>query len=414
MVKATQATQEKATKPVLDAAEVDVLRQLEALDYDSGSYYDDAVSLLSECMTQYAAAHGMELLMQPWAPSGSTTGIEITDFFVATPGGGNGTMVMQRFERLANAAFQGIYLRPSSDRNREFYARFGFTKDRRNHGFMFRPCAMDDEDFEEHFLGPQRSQVAKPDSWLCQTWAVNEQKEPIQVYRGQHGSAPVQPNAAGLQTILASITFTSDPAVASTYAMQPNNWRLTPVAPCVLPAYLDIRKPVFWLKDDPFVDFSVLSLALGADASLRFARKFSDHVENTNFWANELSPLFKSVDDFLNKHPERVNELYVQAWALLDDFSFVQTAREAGFDGAMSLGSGESAMVAEYRIFNPDQYKPALQWRAAVEKRIDLLEQFHRENQEAEASAAELEFQSNRLFFEVDSTFDTENCMQQG
>lgn len=253
---------------------------------------------------------------------------------------------------------------------------------------------------------PGGGNVAQPDSWLCQTWVVNEQKEPIQVYRGQHGSTPMQPDAVGLQSTLASITFTSDPSVASTYAMQPNDWRLIPIAPCVLLAYLDIRNPVFWLEDDPFVDFSVLSFALGADASLRFARKFSAHVEDTNLWAEDLSPLFKSVDDFLNKYPERVGELCVQAWVLLDDFEFVQTAKDAGFDGAMSLGSGESATIDEYRIFDAAQYKPAAQWHAAVDKRIDLLEQFYRENQEASVFAEEEEFQKNRLFLEEDSAFE--------
>lgn len=231
------------------------------------------------------------------------------------------------------------------------------------------------------------------DKWLSLSWVVNDQKEPLQVYRGQHGGTSHDPAAVRLQSALASITFTPNPAVASTYAMKPNDWRLAPIAPCVIPAYLDIRQPIFWLEDDPFVDFSELSLALGADTALRFARKFSSHVEDTNMWADELSSLFNSVDDFLNKHPERVNELYVQAWVLLDDFAFVQVAKDAGFDGAMSLGSGASALIAEYRIFDTAQYKPAVEWQAAVDKRVDLLTQSHRENMEAKQAAFEDDLQ---------------------
>lgn len=384
------------TKTGVDAVEADVLRQIETLDYDSDSYYDDVISLISQSMTKYAAEQDVDLLLQPWAPFDSTLGIEITDFFAATPGGGKGTLVMQRMARLADVAMQAIYLRPSSGRNREFYARFGFTEDRKNYGFLVRFPTWNDEDLDEavsELAERIRQPTPPPEPWLSLSWAVNDQKEPLRVYRGQHGGTSHDSSAVGLQSTLASITFTPDPAVASTYAMRPNDWRLAPVAPRVIPAYLDIRQPIFWLEDEPFVDFSMLSFALGADTALRFARKFSSHVEDTNLWADELSPLFKSVDDFLNNHPERVNELYVQAWVLLDDFAFVQAAKDAGYDGAMSLGSGESALIAEYRIFDVAQYKPAAEWQTAVDKRVDLLAQFHRENEEAEQAAFEDDLQ---------------------
>ena len=210
------------------------------------------------------------------------------------------------------------------------------------------------------------SMPEQPD-WMSSTHVVNQQREPLVVFRGQHGQCNGQ-----LQCLLASITFTADAAIASLYAESPNDPKALAANPFVTPAYLDISNPLFVQNDDPFVDASLLIDKLGRMTAEKYIRKYASRVEHSNFWETEIQPLFKNVDDFLNNHPERLGELFLEGWVLLDDFDFVQRALDAGFDGAISLGSGESAMSLEYRVFKAEQAKPAFEWQLRVQQYVEL------------------------------------------
>lgn len=192
--------------------------------------------------------------------------------------------------------------------------------------------------------------------WFGKSKVVDENGRPAVVYRGEHGAT----TDGDLQTILGTYTFTNDPAVASTYAQTPNDLRMRADQPRVLPAYLKIENPIFNNADDPFVDFSEISQKLGREEAIRFAKKYADRIEGTGNWEENFADDFESVDDLLSQKPSAVDQLYVEAYPLLDDLTFVQAAKEAGFDGAINKGTGESMDAVEYRVFNKTQIKSAI------------------------------------------------------
>lgn len=143
----------RAWQTILDGANA-----IESLDRDSIDFYAVAARKIIQTVENYAPSVGVRAVIQPWAPSGSVLGVEITDLFADTPGAGAGTLVMNAAAELADSASLPIYLRPSSARNREFYARFGFVSDKRNYGFLARLPMIeldDDGDIIRKYAGGQ-------------------------------------------------------------------------------------------------------------------------------------------------------------------------------------------------------------------------------------------------------------------
>jgi N12 class adenine-specific DNA methylase len=193
--------------------------------------------------------------------------------------------------------------------------------------------------------------------WFGDSKVVDDQGKPLVVYRGEHGNGDGQP-----RTTLASYTFVDDAKVASTYAMSPNDTRnfLSAESPKVIPAFLSIQKPIIENRDDPFVEFSDLAQKLGRDTAIKFARKHADWIQNTSNWDENFAGEYDSVDALMDANPSAVSELYMDAYPLLDDFAFVGAAQDAGFDGAIHVGNGESMDAVEYRAFRPEQIKSAI------------------------------------------------------
>ena len=112
------------------------------------------VRCLADCVKAFAASHGVRAELQPWAPMGVVTGVELTDFYAEQPGAGQGSLVMRHFLELAQTLGVAVYLRPSGSRAREFYARAGFTSVNRRgaggaHGFVaWYPCCVDEDEDE--------------------------------------------------------------------------------------------------------------------------------------------------------------------------------------------------------------------------------------------------------------------------
>lgn len=182
------------------------------------------------------------------------------------------------------------------------------------------------------------------------TKVVDAAGKPLTVYRGEHGDAP----ADAFHSRLPSLSFGSKEA-ANTYAMEPNVHTDVAHSPRVTPAHLNIRNPVIHNEDDPFLDLSTLVPKFGEDFVRGLARQYSDHITNTNNWEENFHPHYESVDDLLTRDPHRLNELYMDAYPLLDDPGFVNAAKERGFDGAIHVGNGATAADLEYRIFDPSQ-----------------------------------------------------------
>lgn len=198
------------------------------------------------------------------------------------------------------------------------------------------------------FLVPSRQH---PKAQLGNTLVVDSAGNPQVVYRGEHGNN----NGEGLHTKLPSLSFGTE-NTANLYALQPNNRSDVVHAPRVYPVFLSIQNPVFNDVNDPFIDIAIIEDKLGIEEAVRVAREHEDHVMNTNNWyelSDELG--VDSVDELLKKHPERLGDLYLNIYPVLDDPEFIRACRAAGYDGAIHGGSGESALEPEYRIFSPGQ-----------------------------------------------------------
>lgn len=206
--------------------------------------------------------------------------------------------------------------------------------------------------------------------WFSGSKVVTEDGQPRMVYRGEHGAT-----ADGeLQTVLGNYTFSECPDVASTYAMRPNDFRLKPEQSRVVPAYLAIHKPVLSLLDDPFAELGDLEQKLGREFMTRMAIKHDGHVENTNNWQEDVGVGYDTVETFLHANPDGLSRLYMNAYPLLDDPEFVKASQEAGYDGAMHVGNGESYATLEFRVFERSQIRFAASCpEARASKALDFL-----------------------------------------
>lgn len=62
-------------------------------------------------------------------PNGAYGDIEITDLYADVPGKGTGTIALQNLCDLADEYGFNLFLHPESERNKGFYARFGFIRE---------------------------------------------------------------------------------------------------------------------------------------------------------------------------------------------------------------------------------------------------------------------------------------------
>jgi predicted RNA methylase len=211
---------------------------------------------------------------------------------------------------------------------------------------------------------------------------VDENGKPLVVYRGEHGKVRTKVRTTHLvpttdekslleeigdvpssliQTALGSVSFVNNPETAATYAESPNNRELSKTAeqPRVIPAYLSIRNPVIQNLDDPFVEMGDIVKAIGIDKAIKIAIKHSYQIELTNNWDENFSEKYSSVEELLRKSPKRIKELYLDAYFVFDDIDAVRYFKDAGYDGAIHMGNGESMDDIEYKVFSTTQIKSA-------------------------------------------------------
>lgn len=169
-------------------------------------------------------------------------------------------------------------------------------------------------------------------------------------YRGEHGPKREDP---GFQSRLASLSFGSL-ETAKTYAMSPNNTNDTVVNPRLYKVALTIDNPVMNDAHDPFIDFSVIRQAVGDDKAFQMGLELEEQLLNTDNFLELLEE--NACSTFTQLHGELGNELldnlYVDAYPVFDNKTYVDWFREAGFDGAVHGGNGVSAMEAEYKVFD--------------------------------------------------------------
>jgi len=190
------------------------------------------------------------------------------------------------------------------------------------------------------------------DAWFGDSVVVDGSGQPLVVYRGEHGRRGDE----DFQSRAGSLTFGSASA-ASFYAESPNDYNDVAQQPVVMPVYLSVQNPIFH-QNDPFADVSEISDKLGPEGVDFVFEHFGDWMENTNRWEDKLSHEFGSPQEMYREAPERaIAELYFDAYPLLDDPRFVAMAVAAGYDGAITDGSGETGGENEYRVFSPSQIK---------------------------------------------------------
>jgi hypothetical protein len=199
--------------------------------------------------------------------------------------------------------------------------------------------------------------------WFGQSRATEPDGTPAVLYRGEHGALV---DGEYLQSRLNNLSFTADRGAANTYALSPNNSQLDSVAeaPRVTPAHLKIENPIIENHSDPFIDLSHLAYKLGRREAKRIALKFDNDIRYTGNWDDNYAREYGSVAQLLKKKPNELKNLYFNAHKFLDDIAEIERLKEAGYDGAIHIGNGETASVLEYRVFNPRQVRSALSGRS--------------------------------------------------
>lgn len=204
--------------------------------------------------------------------------------------------------------------------------------------------------------------------WFGQSRAVNPDGTVAVLYRGEHG-APVE--GEYFHSRLHGLSFTDDSDAANTYAMSPNNCQLdrTAEAPRVTPVHLKIENPIIENRNDPFVDLSHLARKLGRKEAKRIALKFDRDIRYTGNWDINYASEYDSVAQLLKEKPGELENLYFSAYKFLDDPEEIARLKNAGYDGAIHIGNGETATSLEYRVFDLRQVRSALSGRKMFRRR---------------------------------------------
>lgn len=165
-------------------------------------------------------------------------------------------------------------------------------------------------------------------------------------YRGEHGAE----SDGDLLSRGGSLTFSENLITASLYARHPNNLNDVPVCPRVLWSRIRIDKP-FGDPDDPFVDIKTIASLVGINRARYYAIKYDRYVYRTNNWQENFSE-YRFVDDVPD---DKLGDIYLDIYPLLDDPEFVAELKALGYDGALHGGMGDSSLEVEYRVFDPGQ-----------------------------------------------------------
>jgi hypothetical protein len=171
------------------------------------------------------------------------------------------------------------------------------------------------------------------------------------VFRGEHGAG--EP----LQSRRACFSF-SQYDIAESYATSPNDEDDIVSHPRIIEANIEIRNPVISDLEDPFVDGIVLMGILGAARTRVLFKEQEQYLTNTSNFT-EVCEEYGVDEDFDQLYAVAgdavLSKLYIDAYPVFDNQKYVQWFMEAGFDGLVQGGNGDSALEAEYKVFHVDQ-----------------------------------------------------------
>lgn len=172
-----------------------------------------------------------------------------------------------------------------------------------------------------------------------------------EAFRGEHGPTP-------LMSYLGSWSFVDSIAVAAYYAHNPNAPdRQVGADPRVLHCHLTWKNLLANTPNDPFIEFTDLEAKVGFECAKRLMLRHAAYVMDTSAWDEQFAPHYASVEALVEAEPERLRDLYVLLWPLLDTAQSVADLKAAGVDGAIHRGSGLSMNAVEYRVFDPTQVR---------------------------------------------------------
>jgi hypothetical protein len=182
---------------------------------------------------------------------------------------------------------------------------------------------------------------------------LDDKGNPMTLFRGQYGKGA----GRSLQAKVGSITFSEEIEDARLYAKEPNNMDDKAEEPKIIHANIKITNPWINSRDNPDANYEDILRAVGGDKmkAMHFVRKHADAFEGA-WWEEEVNAdgKYSGYLDFLKKNPDRINDLPILAYVLLDDPMFIEQLKVNGFDGAIhgAWGSGEGT---EYKIFDASQ-----------------------------------------------------------
>lgn len=173
------------------------------------------------------------------------------------------------------------------------------------------------------------------------------------LFRGVYGEGDA------LDKRLASWTFSNHRPTAHYYAIHPLNSLGVVVNPRIVVATLSCQNYFQKTPTDPFIELGQIELKLGREDALRIAWKFKDWIRDTNLWEDMSTDQYKgyTVEQFLERHPDRLDELYFQAYPFYDDEEEIARLLAAGYDGAIYGGNAASMFTEEWRPFTKEHIR---------------------------------------------------------
>jgi CheY-like chemotaxis protein len=108
-------------------------------------------------------------------------------------------------------------------------------------------------------------------------------------------------------------------------------------------------------EDEPEAALDLLrsAIAIGCERTLQIAREMRAQIEYTDRWMEELGKSFKTPLDFLQNNADAWDQLYLNAYLVFDSPKYVAWFGAKGFDGAIHVGNGESALE-QVEYIRPD------------------------------------------------------------
>lgn len=203
------------------------------------------------------------------------------------------------------------------------------------------------------------------EAWLGRSVVRDADGSPTTVWRGEHG----EHDGRDFRTRHGSLSF-GGRETACVYAQNPNERGDHAWAPRVSAWHLRIERPVMNDPSDPFMDLGLLVAALGRERTIGIALQHADRIVDTGHWIEEYADLWGGdVAGLLRFRPAALDDLYVQAFVVMDDRAVCGELARLGYDGAICGGWGENALETEWRLIDPANALPAWSWRKALDER---------------------------------------------